>query len=129
MRNLLKTFLIVLFGLGLASCATGTKGLTLHDEVLIYALPYDLTYLRTLDALNLQDGWELAQTEKEKGIIRVQNTQYSRFDDSDKRSLTFLVKRVDRDHTSVSLAPESQRILSGGDILKAVGKQLSSEVK
>ena len=127
MRNKLKVFLIILIGFGVAGCATAKKILPLHDEVITYNLPYDLTFLKTLDALNLQDGWELSRTEKEKGIICIQNTQYSRFNDADKRTLTFLVKRVDREHTSVSLAPESQRVLTGGDVLKAVGKRISAE--
>jgi len=39
------------------------------------------------------------------------------------------VKRVDRTHTSVTLAPESQRSLSGGDMLKAIDTMLSAELK
>ena len=30
-----------------------------HDDVLVYELPFDLVYLRTLEALENVDNWEL----------------------------------------------------------------------
>lgn len=128
MKKIAPVFLIALFGLILAGCSTTEKILPLHDEVLTYELPYDLTYLRALDALNAQSGWLLEQTDKEKGIIKVRNIEYSRLDDADLRTLAFRVKRIDRTHTSVALAPESQRSLNGGDLLEAVDAQLRREL-
>jgi len=128
MKNLVAVFMIMFLVSGLSGCATAKKVLPLHNEVLTYELPYDLTYLRTLDALNAQSGWLLEETDKEKGLIRVRNIEFSRLDDKDLRVLTFHIKRVDRSHTSVALAPESQRSLSGGDLLKAVGERLQAEI-
>lgn len=129
---MIKTFrwtLVFFAAVFLAGCATTKKILPLHDEMLVYELPYDLTYLRTLDALDLQKGWQLKETDKEKGLITIRNVDYQRLDDSDKRELTFVVKRVDRAHTSVQLVPNSQRTLSGGDMLKAIGEKLGAELK
>lgn len=128
MKKIFAALFITLICSGLTGCATSKKVLPLHDEVLTYELPYDLTYLRTLDALNAQDGWQLEETDKEKGKIRIRNVQYTRMNDSDLRTLTFIVTRIDRKHTSVALAPESQRTLSGGDMLKAISAQLKTEL-
>lgn len=129
MIKAIKTVLTFFLVLSLAGCATTKKVLPLHDEVLVYALPYDLTYLRTFEALDMQAGWLIDNTDKEKGMINIRNIDYARLDDSDKRKLSFLVKRVDRSHTSVQLAEDSQRTLCGGDLLKAVGEKLSAELK
>ncbi|OQA56502.1 MAG: hypothetical protein BWY42_00984 [Candidatus Omnitrophica bacterium ADurb.Bin277] len=113
--------------LHLAGCATAEKILPLHDETLVYDLPLDLTYLRTMEAVDSRPGWELEGTDKEKGIIKVRNVQYSRLDDSDKRSLTILVRRISAARTSVALAPESQRSLGGGDMLQTIKEKLNAE--
>lgn len=99
-----------------------------HDEVLLYKLPYDLTYLRTLDALSNLPGWELDITEKEKGTIRIRNLNWTRLDDSDRRLVTFVVARVSRTETSVQIAPESQRTLGAGDLMKHINKYVSAEL-
>ena len=128
MKNLFSFLLIAILSGCLFGCATAKKVLPLHDEVLIYELPYDLTYLRTLEALDNQSGWVLDETEKEKGIIRIRNVEFSRWDDADLRSLTFNIKRIDRSHTSIALAPESQRSLNGGDMLKVIGDRLKADL-
>jgi hypothetical protein len=128
MKKILAVLFITFICSGLTGCATSKKVLPLHDEVLSYELPYDLTDLRTLDALNAQDGWQLEATDKEKGMIRIRNVQYTRLNDRDRRVLTFTITRVDRRHTSVALAPESQRTLSGGDMLKAISARLKNEL-
>ncbi len=111
-----------------AGCASQKeKILPVHDEVLIYPLSYDVTYLRTIEALESVDGWELEETEKEKGSIRVRNINFSSFDDADKRIVDFMVKRVDRNKTSVELAPASQRVLGGNELLKKVAAYLNRE--
>ncbi|HOG24438.1 MAG: hypothetical protein BWY44_01129 [Candidatus Omnitrophica bacterium ADurb.Bin292] len=118
-----------LFCFYFSGCATVEKMLPFHDEVLVYELPLDLTYLRTTEAMETLPGWVIESTDKEKGVIAARNVEYSRLDDSDTRTVTVLVKRVDRTHTSVTLAPESQRSLSGGDMLKAIDTMLSAELK
>jgi uncharacterized lipoprotein len=124
-----KLFLIAFFAvIASAGCASQKeKILPVHDEVLIYPLPYDVTYLRTIEALESVDDWEMEETEKEKGTIRVRNINFSSFDDADKRIANFLVKRVGRNKTSVELAPESQRIVGGDDLLKKVASYLNRE--
>ena len=123
-----KIGLIVLcLGISAAACAHN-KVLPVHDEVLIYKLPFDLTYLRAEEALERVEGWELQMTEKEKGLIVIRNTNYSSFSDADKRNATFLVKRVGPKETSVELAPQSQSVLGGGDLLRKIAKYLDREL-
>jgi hypothetical protein len=127
-----KFVLILILGLGLAGCNSVGGVLPPNDEVLVYKLPYDLTYLRTMEALNSVGSWELEETDKEKGLISVRDTNYSRLDDSDLRVITFVVKRVDRGTTSVFISPEnpkSQKIFGGKKLLEAIGEALNREIK
>ena len=99
-----------------------------NDEVLRYPLSYDLTYLRTLEAVASTPGWELDSTEKEKGIITVRNLNWTRLDDSDRRVIVFVVKSAGRSETTVEIAPQSRHILGGADMLKRVGDYVSREL-
>jgi MFS superfamily sulfate permease-like transporter len=131
MNHFSKFVLMLILGLGLAGCNTVGKVLPPNDEVLVYKLPYDLTYLRTLDAMNSisTENWQLEETDKEKGIISVRDMNYSRLDDSDLRVITFLVKRVDRETTSVSIDPKSQKVFGGKKLLETIGGALGREIK
>lgn len=128
MKSFSMIALVLMLGLGFAGCNTVGEVLPPNDEVLIYKLPYDLTYLRTMEALD-SGTWQLDDTDKERGIITVRDTDYSRLDDSDLRVITFLVKRVDRETTSVSIDPKSQKIYGGKQLLEAVGAALGREIK
>lgn len=115
---------------GLSACSSvRTQDIPKHDETLVYPLAFDLTYLRTMEALESAPDWELASTNKEKGLIKINNTNFSSFDDADKREATFVIKRVNRSETSIALAPESQQVLGGDELLKRVAEHVSSEVK
>ena len=129
MNHFSKFVLILILGLGLAGCNTVGGVLPPNDEVLVYKLPYDLTYLRTLDALNSAQNWQLEETDKERGMISVRDMNYSRLDDSDLRVITFVVKRVDRETTSVSIDPKSQKVFGGKKLLEAIGGALGREIK
>ncbi|MFA7254574.1 MAG: hypothetical protein WC133_00545 [Candidatus Omnitrophota bacterium] len=129
MKNILTAMLVLILGLGLAGCNTVGKVLPINDEVLVYKLPYDLTYLRTMEAIDDKGAWQLEETDKEKGIITVRDTNYSRLDDSDLRVITFVVKRVDRGTTSVSIDPKSQKVCGGKELLKAISEALGREIK
>ncbi|MEI7751582.1 MAG: hypothetical protein WCJ71_05755 [Candidatus Omnitrophota bacterium] len=129
MNCLSKFVLILSLGLGLAGCNTVGEVLPPNDEVLIYKLPYDLTYLRTMEALDGKGDWQLEETDKERGVISVRDTNYSQLDDSDLRVITFAVKRVDRGTTAVSIEPKSQKVFGGKKLLDAVGEALGREVK
>lgn len=126
----IKHVFISVLMLTLAGCTSIQKSpvYPAHDETLIYKLPYDLTFLRALDALSNIPGWELDLTEKEKGLIRVRNLDWTKLDDSDTRVITFLVRRVSRTETSVQIAPESQHILGGGDLMKRINQYVSVEL-
>lgn len=114
--------------LGLGCNHTQNVLLPLHKEVLVYPLPMDLTYLRTLDAVQKHKDWELDTTDKEKGIINIRNMRYSSFVDADLRRISILLKRVGPHKTSVQLAPESQAVFGGDEILKLIKQYLSREV-
>ena len=129
MKSFSMIALVLMLGLGLAGCNTVGKVLPPNDEVLVYKLPYDVTYLRTMEALDSVGTWQLDETDKERGIITVRDTNYSRLDDSDLRVITFLIKRVDRETTSVSIDPKSQKIFGGKQLLEAVGAALGREAK
>jgi MFS superfamily sulfate permease-like transporter len=129
MKYFSKFVLILMLGLSLAGCNTVGEVLPPNDEVLVYKLPYDLTYLRTMEALNSVGTWQLEETDKEMGLISVRDTNYSRLDDSDLRVITFLVKRVDRETTSVSIDPKSQKVYGGKKLLETVGEALGRELK
>ena len=104
------------------------KILPAHDEVLIYALPYDLVYLRTLEALENVDGWELEETEKEKGLIVARNVSFGNLSDADKRLATFYVTRINRNETSVALAKKSVHVLGGDTLLERISEFVSREI-
>ncbi len=129
MKNMLAVLSVLILSLGLVGCNTVGEVLPPNDQVLVYKLPYDLTYLRTLDALDSVGTWELEETDKERGLITVRDTNYSRLDDSDLRTVTFLVKRVDRETTSVSIDPDSQKVYGGQKLLDAVSEALGREIK
>lgn len=131
MRHLKTLSLWVVFA-GLLfhyGCAAEKKIPPAYEEVLIYQLPYDLVYLRVFEALeNVNNEWELEETEKEKGIIRARNMAYSRLDDADKRTATILVKRLGRGQTSVALAPYSNQVLGGKELMKRISQYVSREL-
>jgi hypothetical protein len=129
MKLFSKFVLILILGLGLAGCNTVGEVLPPNDEVLVYKLPYDLTYLRTLEALNSVGTWQLEETDKERGMISVRDTNYSRLDDSDLRVITFVIKRVDLETTSVSIDPKSQKVFGGKKLLEVIGRALGCENK
>ncbi len=125
-QNVLILFLVALF---LTGCSIATKSvLAPNDEVLNYELPYDLTYLRVLDALNDETDWQVEQTDKEKGMIVARNVNYSRLNDADRRVIAFMVKRVDADNTSVYIEKDSQRIIGGKQLLQKINEVLSREL-
>jgi len=119
----------VVFTLGLAGCAGDKEVLPTHDEVLSYPLPYDLTFLRTIEALESLPDWDLSETEKEKGIIRVHNTSFTSMDDADKREATFIIKRVNSHETSIALAPYSQQVIGAEVLFKRIAQYVSAEVE
>lgn len=129
MKPFSKMVLGLVIILGLVGCNTVGEVLPSNDQVLVYKLPYDLTYLRTIETLDSVGMWELEETDKERGIVTVRDTNYSRLDDSDLRVITFVVKRVDRETTSVAIDPASQKVYGGKELLNAVSKALSREIK
>lgn len=130
MRLSLALFLfLALSGMTMSGCSSTKKAvLPVNDDILIYSLPFDLTYLRTMDALQNVPNWELEETEKEQGIIKVRNINYGAWNDADKRLIIVLIKSLDSNKTSVQLAPESQSILGGDDLLKQIAAALKREI-
>ena len=122
-------FFIFLSAMVFTGCtSTRDKLLPVYDDVLVYDLPFDLTYLRTLEAVQSAKNWELDETEKENGVIRVRNIAFSRLDDADMRQATILVTRISRGQTSVQLAPQSQRVIGGDKILARISEYVSREI-
>ena len=129
MRKKLPSFLVLLVVvLGSLSCREKSSLLPAHDEVLVYPLPYDLVYLRIMEAVDSHADWELDYTEKENGIIRIHNQRYSSFADADLRYAKLIVKRLSHNKSSVEFAPESQAIVGGDEIFSLIKQSLSEEV-
>ena len=129
-RIALLSFLLTAVAFSAAGCISNPKKvLKANEEILLYALPFDLTYLRTIEALELVPGWELEETEKEKGLIRMRNVNFSRFDDSDKQDITFIIKRVGARETSVQIAKQSMYSAGGDTLLQSVTQYLKRETE
>lgn len=112
-----------------AGCAWFEKTIeepTRYDQVLVYERPYDFTYLKTLEALNTFPDWVLQETDKEKGIIEIRNTQYGHIFDRDKWTARFNVKRLDRKKTSVSLDPSTQTVERGKELLDRIDQVMNA---
>jgi hypothetical protein len=129
MKNIFSAILVLILALGLVGCNTVCKVFPPYNKVLVYKLPFDLTYLRTMEALDGKGSWQLEETDKEKGTLSVRDTNYSRLDDADLRVIHFIVKRVDRGTTSVSIDPKSQKICGGADLMKAIDAALAREAQ
>ncbi len=113
-----------------SGCATA-KEYPKYDQVLVYDKPFDYTFLKTLEALNTFSGWTLEETDKNKGVIILRNTEYSSLFDHDKWLVRFNVVSLGRKKTSVSIDPDSQRNAMGGDLLKRIDEimRMSSSLK
>ena len=109
-----------------AGCARNSI-LPAHDEVLTFNLPYDLAFLRTMEAVEAHPDWDLDMTLKEQGIIKIRNLRYSSFADADQRGATLLLKRIGPRQTSVQFDKESWGVVGGDEILKLINQYLSLE--
>lgn len=127
-----KFIVLIFISFLLTGCVAAQKKVTdtilpKHDDVLIYDLSFDRTYLRALEILQTHPEWEVETTDKEKGIIRVYNLAFFKATDADERHITFLVKRLDRDKTSIEIIPEDQAVLGGEALLEKLGQGLSQQ--
>lgn len=131
MTLLNKSILIVLVMAGLT---TGCK--TWHSEVkevppfertLVFDRPFDVTYLKTLEALNTFPDWLLLQTNKEQGLIVLRNQQYGHVFDRDKGIARFIIRRVNRKQTSVELDPSSQEMGKGELLLEQIKQMVGRQ--
>lgn len=128
MNKILSSSLIGLF-ISLTSFGCAHKSIfPLHDEVLVYPLPFDLAFLRTLEAIQEHKDWDLDWTDKEMGIISIRNMRYSSFADADRRQAFLVVKRLNAKETSIQFDPKSQSVVGGDEILSLIRGQLSREV-
>ena len=125
MKQALCLMMIALLGLGTFGCRHTEPFIEHNDEVLIYQLPYDLTYLRTMEALQMHDEWEIEETEKEFGVITVRNIAYGNFGDADKRKIVFNIKSMALGKTSVMIEPEYQHVPGGNKLMELVASYLS----
>ena len=127
MKKMLNVFLTGLLLIGVWGCAHDSV-LPVHDEVLVFPLPYDLAFLRTLEAIQKHPDWDLDRTDKENGIIIIRNMRFSSYADADQRVATILVKRTDSRETSIEFDKKSQAVVGGDEILALIRQNLSREV-
>lgn len=100
------------------------RGLLRADEVLVYNRAYDFVFLRTMEAVDNVPNWSLSDTDKEKGLLSVRSMNFSSGFDAEKRIATFVVKRISRRKTSVELEPQSQTVIGGKELLRAIDQLL-----
>ena len=126
-KQFLLTFIALTLLASISGCSAFKKHIlhheqevTVYDRVLVYDRPYDYTFLKTIEALNTFPEWVLEETDKNKGLIVIRNTQYGHLFDRDKWVVRFNVKRLDKRKTSVALEPDSQRTEKGGELLDRI---------
>jgi hypothetical protein len=122
-------FLLLLFSVTFFGCTSDGKPklLEVHDEVIVSPYAMDYTYLRALEAVQAMPDWELDRTDKEKGILHVRNLRFSSFADADLRTATLQLKRLGPRQTSIQFTQETQSIVWGDEILKAIKQNLALE--
>lgn len=128
MRKIVNIVLTVCFLTGAFLGCKHNSLLPVNDEVLTYPLPYDLTFLRTLEAIQQHPDWNLDWTDKEKGIISIRNMRFSSYADADQREAILLVKRLSLHETAVQFDPKSQAVVGGDEILSLIRQSLSREL-
>ncbi len=127
MNKISPLWVLSLSLIALGGCVGLSAGLAVHDEVLVYPLPYDLAYLRTYEAVDTHPDWEPEVTDKENGVILLRNIRYSKFAQASQRTVKLLVKRIRYGETSVELAPESQKVIGGDELLALIKQHLSRQ--
>ena len=119
MKRIQTLFIFAFIVFILAGCAS-VKDAPKYDQVLVYDEPFDYTFLKTMEALNTVKGWTLEETDKNKGIIILRNTEYSHLFDHDKWLVRFNLVSLGRKKTSVSIDPASQYNVKGGELLDRI---------
>ena len=87
-----------------------------HREypVYVYEQPFDLVYLKTYETLDGNNEWVPYRTDKAGGIIEFRSLKYGNWFDLDQQFASFLVRMVDRKHTSVGLNTEKSKCKDKG---------------
>ncbi|HRK62439.1 MAG TPA: hypothetical protein PLY88_07835, partial [Candidatus Omnitrophota bacterium] len=94
-----------------------------NSQEILIEQPYDLVYLAVFDTVNDLTEWSPDKTLQTEGLIRLRNTQFSRFDDSDRRFIQVRIRRDGQFQTSVFLDPESRNIIGAAEVLDAIRKK------
>ncbi len=117
---------MLLLFLFVAGCAS-LKPKHLEYPVYVYEQPFDLVYLRAYETLDANNDWVPDHTDKANGIIEFRSLQYGNLFDLDKQHAYFVVKMVDRKHTSVELDPSQSKCQDDSclELLKSVDTVLS----
>ncbi|HCM43157.1 MAG TPA: hypothetical protein DIS66_07605 [Candidatus Omnitrophica bacterium] len=125
----LSVLLSLIFCFALSGCA-GKSSYLPADQVpagnsqeILIEQPYDLVYLAVFDTVNDLTEWSPDKTLQTEGLIRLRNTQFSRFDDSDRRFIQVRIRRDGQFQTSVFLDPESRNIIGAAEVLDAIRKK------
>ena len=128
-----ELFLLTFFVL--TACANSSQYLPLdkipegNNQEIQVNKPFDFAYLAVFDTANEMKNWTPTQTSKDEGLIQIKNTQFARFDDSNLRVVNVRIRRDSAEQTSVFLEPDSRRVVGADEILDAIRRKLTSEVK
>ncbi len=107
-------------------CAT-LKPKHLEYPVHVYEQPFDLVYLKAYETLDANSDWIPDYTDKAKGVIEFRSLKYANIFDLDKQNAYFIVKMVDRKHTSIEIDPSQSTCKDDScfELLKSVDAVLS----
>lgn len=128
LKLLSGTFFVTAFFL--AACASSSPYLPVekipasNSEEIHVDKAFDFVYLNVFDAANEMKTWSPTKTLKDEGLIQLRNSQFSRFDESDRREIYLRVRRDTPMKTSVFLEPDSRRVIGADEVLAAVRKKL-----
>ena len=126
------TSITFLWAFLLTACASPSNFLPIekipagNSEEIHVTKPYDFVYLAVFDAANSSDHWTPSQTLKDEGLMRLRNTQFSRFDDSSARVVNVRIRRDSLTQTSVFLEEDSRRVIGADEVLDIIRKKLAT---
>lgn len=127
-RWILSAFVCVVL-VNMAGCGTFKRNFADDtkpaERELVYDRALDYTYQVVLDAVNETGTWNLYETDKTAGKIRVFDSRYKELFNPDDRVVTIFVKPLARRKTVVSLAKDSISKFRAAEVLDAIEARMS----
>ena len=111
---------MMVVGLLVTGCAHGKYG-EVHNELFTYDMTFDSTYFKVMNILESQQKWSMESTDIKEGMILARQAG------SDGDQAIILVKRVNREQTTVELSKDSQRVPGVGELLQIIDSNMMKQ--